>query len=76
MPPQRPFYEDEFRNDETKVHFYTGLPSLDTLKAVFLRLVPFVTQKAQHMTPFQEFVMTLLKLKLNIPLEDRSRLPI
>ena len=70
VPPQRPFCEDEFRNDDKKVNFYTGLPSLDTLKAVFLRLNPFVTRKAQHITRFQEFVMTLMKLRLNMPLED------
>jgi len=70
VPLQQPFSEDEFRNDKKKVNFYTGLPSLDTLKAVFLRLLPFVTRKAQHMTPFQEFVMTLMKLRLNMPLED------
>ena len=28
VPPQRPFCEDEFRNDDKKVKFYTGLPSL------------------------------------------------
>lgn len=70
VPPQRPFYEDEFLNDDKKVNFYTGLPSLDTLKAVFLRLNPFVTPKARHINCFQEFVMTLLKLRLNMPLED------
>lgn len=70
MPPQRPFCEEEFRNDDKRVKFYTGLPSLDTLKVIFLRIVPFVTRKPQHLTPFQEFVMTLMKLRLNMPLED------
>ena len=53
MPPQGPFCEDEFRNDDNKVKFYSGLPSLDTLKVVFLRIEPFVTRKPQHLTPFQ-----------------------
>ena len=70
VPPQRPFCEDEFRNDDKKVNFHTVLPSLDMLKAVFLRLNPFVARKAQHITRFQEFVMTLMKLRLNMPLED------
>lgn len=70
VPPQRPFCEEEFRNDDKKVKFYTGLPSLDTLKVIFLRIIPFVTRKPQHLTPFQEFVMTLMKLRLNMPLED------
>ena len=70
MPLQRPFCEEEFRSDDKRVKFYTGLPSLDTLKVIFLRIVPFVTRKPQHLTPFQEFVMTLMKLRLNMPLED------
>lgn len=72
MPPQRPFCEEEFCNDDKRVKFYTGLPSLDTLKVIFLRIVPFVTRKPQHLTPFQEFVMILMKLRLNMPLEDLS----
>ena len=70
VPLQRPFCEEEFRNDDKRVKFYTGLPSLDTLKVIFLRIVPFVTRKPQHLTPFQEFVMTLMKLRLNMSLED------
>ena len=70
VPPQRPFCEEEFRNDDKKVKFYTGLPSLDKLKVIFLHIFPFVTRKSQHLTPFQEFVLTLMKLRLNMPLED------
>lgn len=70
VPPQRPFGEDEFRNDDKKVQFYTGLPSFDILNTVFNRIVPFVSRNSQLLTPFQEFVMTIMKLKLNMPFED------
>ena len=56
VPPQRPFCEEEFCNDDKRVKFYTGLPSLDTLKVIFLRIVPFVTRKPQHLTPFQDLI--------------------
>ena len=46
VPLERPFCEDKFQNGSKKVNFYTGLSSLGTLKAVFLQLVRFVTQKA------------------------------
>ena len=42
LPPLRPFGEEEFRNDDKKVQFYTGLPSFDILNIVFHRIVPFV----------------------------------
>ena len=69
-PPLRPFGEEEFRNDDKKVQFYTGLPSFDILNIVFHRIVPFVNRKSQLLTPFQEFIMTIMKLKLNMPFED------
>lgn len=71
-PPQRPFIQDEFRNDDKKVKFYTGLPSFDTLNVVFHRIVPFVTRKSKLLTPFQEFIITLMKLTLNMPFQDLS----
>ena len=51
--PLRPFGEDEFRNDEKKVQFYTGLPSFDILNIVFHQIVPFVNRKSQLLTPFE-----------------------
>ena len=69
-PPLRPFGEEEFRNDDKKVQFYTGVPSFDILNIVFHRIVPFVNRKSQLLTPFQEFIMTIMKLKLNMPFED------
>ena len=32
--------------------------------------MPFVTWKYQQLTLFKEFIMTLMKLKLNVPFED------
>ena len=49
---------------------YTGLPAFDVLKAAFRFVSPFVTRKSETLTLFQEFVMVLMKLRLNIPLQD------
>ena len=68
--PLPPFGEEEFRNDEKKVQFYTGLPSFDILNIVFHRIVPFVNRKSQLLTPFEEFITTIMKLKLDMPFED------
>ena len=40
------------------------------LNIVFRQIEHFVACKSQLLTPFQEFVLTLMKLKLNMPLED------
>ena len=63
--PEKPFDEDWFIDDDKKVDFYTGLPGFDVLKAVFRHV-----RKSMTLTKFQEFAMTLMKLKLNMPMQD------
>lgn len=65
-----PFTEEYFVNSDNKVRFYTGLPGLDILKTTLEFISPFVTRRTRTLTAFQEFVMVLMKLRLNVPLQD------
>ena len=67
-----PFDQCELEKDNEKVKFYTGLPSFQILNTVFLQVSPYVTRKSQYLTTFQEFILTLMKLKLDVPLKDLS----
>ncbi|XP_031551929.1 uncharacterized protein LOC116289191 [Actinia tenebrosa] len=58
-----------FESDE-KVRFYTGLPSQEVLMVVFNHVAPYVTQQTQSLDRFQEFMIVLIKLRLNPPLQD------
>ena len=69
-PKERPFDKFDLCSNDKKVNFYTGLPSFEMLNIVFRQIERFVARKSQLLTPFQEFVLTLMKLKLNMPLED------
>ena len=69
-PKERPFDEFDLCNNDKKVNFHTGLHSFEMLNIVFRQFEDFVACKSQLLTPFQEFVLTLMKLKLNMPLED------
>ena len=69
---RKPFDRWEFIQNEEKVKFYTGLPSFDILHNVFEHVSPFVAYKSQNLTTFQEFIMTLIKLKLDAPHQDLS----
>ncbi|CAH3031998.1 unnamed protein product [Pocillopora meandrina] len=69
---RKPFDWWEFVQNEEKAKFYTGLPSFDILQNVFEHVSPFVAYKSQNLTTFQEFVMTLIKLKLDAPHQDLS----
>ena len=65
-----PFDETYFANDDEKVRFYTGLPAYDMLKTVYQNVSPFVIRKSPTLSKFQECVLTLMKLKLNMPMQD------
>ena len=52
------------------VRFYTGLPSYQVLIATFNHVAPHVSRRTQMLDPFQEFVMVLMKLRLNVPFQD------
>ena len=51
--------------------FYTGLPNWDVLHSVFELVTPTEPVKTPtKLTQFQEFMLTLIKLRLNPPIED------
>ena len=58
-------------NSEEKVNFYTGLPNSYVLMTVF----EFVSSGKKHsslstLIQFQEFTMTLMRLRLNLTIAD------
>ena len=60
--------------DQCDVTFYTGLPNIKIVKAVFNHVLPAITQSAfSKLTAFQEFMMTMLKLRLNCQLQDLAQ---
>lgn len=60
-----------FESDNSKVKFYTGLPSFAILMAVYNFVAPHLPESAQCLLPkFQQFVMTLMKLRLNVSNQD------
>ena len=67
---QEPFTEAYCRNDDDKVKFYNGLPGFDILMTTFNFVSPHCTRKSPFSSLFQEFIMVLMKLRLNVPLQD------
>ena len=70
LKDHKAFDQHEFANNEDTVRFYTGLPSFDILNAVFLHVSPHVSHDTSTLTKFQEFALTLMNLKLDMPLKD------
>ena len=61
------FSEVSLENDET-VKFYTDLPNLKVLKAVFAFVQKSVP--SSELSSFQEFMATVVKLRLNSQVQD------
>ena len=65
----QPFTEQAFVNDDfTK--FYTGLPNFRILKAVFNHVEPSILTTGTKLSKFLEFILVLMKLRLNRQMQD------
>ena len=63
--------EDGFKDNHEKVCFYTGLPKWDLLFVIFTFLKPHLsTASRKALTPFQQVLMTLMRLRLNLSGQD------
>ena len=67
---QELFTEVYFKCGDDKVKFYTGLPGIDILMTTFNFVSPHSTRRSPSLSLFQEFIMVLMKLRLNVPLQD------
>lgn len=64
------FDQEYFRNRDDKVLFCTSLPSYEILNFEFELVSPFASCCSQTLSPFQEFVMVLIKLRWDVPFRD------
>lgn len=63
--------EDSFCGNDDKVLFYTGLPTWCVLAAVLAFVSNHLSQSGRcALTPFQQLLLTLMKLRLNLPAKD------
>ena len=66
---KRPFDREDMLDDD-KVAFYTGLPTLKLLDALYGHIAPHITRRSLTLTNYQELVMVLMKLRLDVPYRD------
>lgn len=68
------FWEDLFRGNDQRTLYYTGLPNSETLFIVCDTVKGFLLAKRSvcALSPFQQLIMTLTKLRLNLPFHDLS----
>ncbi|KAE8745576.1 hypothetical protein FOCC_FOCC007005 [Frankliniella occidentalis] len=62
--------QDWYKDDDV-TQYYTGLPTYGVLMAIFEVVAPYLTYTSRStLTKFQQFALTLMKLKLNLYLTD------
>ena len=66
-----PFTKDELEDDNTKVRYYSGLPSFTVLMTIYNFIAPYISNHGGNSLPkFQQFMMVLMKLRLNLANQD------
>ncbi|XP_070547278.1 uncharacterized protein [Ptychodera flava] len=62
---------DAFQSDDDKTKFYSGLPSFVILMSVFELCTPYINSALRNvLTPFQELILVLMRLRLHLQLQD------
>lgn len=60
-----------FCNNDAKTQFYTGVPNFLLLMHLFNFVHPHIKSSCRNaLTQFQELLLTLIRIKLNLPLQD------
>lgn len=61
--------EEQFlKDDNEKVKYYTGLPDFEFLMTLLTTVKPHLPQNLRVLSPFQMVFLTLIRLRLNLPL--------
>ncbi|PFX32996.1 hypothetical protein AWC38_SpisGene2096 [Stylophora pistillata] len=62
---------ETFQNNNEKTQFYTGLPNFFMLIQVYHLVLPYIKSTSTNaLTPFQELLLVLIRVRLNVPLQD------
>lgn len=65
------FTQQSFENNEEKTRFYTGLPNFLVLMQIFRLCEPdIICSPLSVLSKFEQFMLVLLRLRLNFPLKD------
>lgn len=60
-----------FEGNDEKTQFYTGIPTFSMLMQLFTLIAPHIVSTSTNaLCQFQEYLLVLLCLRLNVPLQD------
>ncbi|XP_051956038.1 uncharacterized protein LOC127625029 [Xyrauchen texanus] len=63
------------KDNDSKVKYYTGLPSFSLLMGVLIQIIPSLPKtKERKLSHFQMLLLTLMRLRLDLPVEHLAHL--
>lgn len=65
---------EQFLKDDAMVKYYTGLPCLAVVMGVLAQLLPCLPQPGRNLSHFQMLLLTLMRLRLNLPIQHIAHL--
>ncbi|XP_053181589.1 uncharacterized protein LOC128364997 [Scomber japonicus] len=71
---EKEFTEEFLKRDDSRVKYYTGLPNYETFNVLLSHVTPFLPQGTRKLTPFQMILVTLMCLRLDLPLQHIGHL--
>ncbi|XDV54560.1 hypothetical protein PO909_022820 [Leuciscus waleckii] len=69
--------ENFLKDNDSKVKYYTGLPSFSLLMGVLMQIIPSLPKsktKERKLSHFQMLLLTLMRLRLDLPVEHVAHL--
>lgn len=61
------FTKDSFLNNDSRTRYYTGLDSYKILFLIYEEVASFLYQRNPAIPPFNQLMLTFLKLRFNLP---------
>ncbi|XP_056104303.1 uncharacterized protein LOC130083308 [Rhinichthys klamathensis goyatoka] len=71
---ERKMTEQFLKDDDGKVKYYTGLPTYAIFQVLLCHIMPFLHQGKRKLTPFQMILLTLMRLRLDLPMQHISHI--
>ena len=59
--------EESFHENDSKTKYFTGLDNYKVLFRLYKRVKPFLYNKNPAISPFEQLILTFLKLRLDLP---------
>ncbi|MEQ2246423.1 hypothetical protein ILYODFUR_038320 [Ilyodon furcidens] len=66
--------DEQFLKDDVMIKYIHGLPCMAVVMGVLSQILPCLPQTGRKLSPFQILLLTLMRLRLNLPIQHIAHL--